>query len=122
MKLVKPLDMNIESSAAQLTHRAIQLVVARNRRQIVEPQVGMPDRRQNASEQDLRVTPSGGAARNRNQLRKLTFHFAQAVTRQRARRQVGFEVEFAYFRRQPMIVSVFQNFHRHRRRPHRAVE
>src|SRR4030095_8556610 len=41
MKLVKPLDVYIESSAAQLAHRAVQLVGARNRRQIVERQVGL---------------------------------------------------------------------------------
>src|SRR5215510_11613739 len=48
MKLVKPLDVNIESSAAQLAHRAIQLVVARNRRLIVEGQIGLPNCRQYA--------------------------------------------------------------------------
>src|SRR5262245_33610528 len=68
MKLVKPLDVNVESSAAQSAHRAIQLVVARNRRKIVERQVGLPNRRQYAREQYVRITSPGRAAGNRDQL------------------------------------------------------
>src|SRR6185295_15138563 len=44
MKLVESLDVNVESAATQLMQRAIQFVVAWEWGQIVERQVGLPDR------------------------------------------------------------------------------
>src|SRR5262249_47722638 len=46
---------------------------------------------------------------------------AKAGTREGARRWFVLEIDFAYSRRQPRIVGFFQNFHRHRRRTHCAV-
>src|SRR5262249_46613655 len=85
VKLVEPLDVNVERAAPQLIHRANQRVIAWDRRQIVERQVGLADRGKYAGEKNVRVTTSGGAAGNGHQFRKLLLHFAQATIGQWAR-------------------------------------
>ena len=120
--LVEPLDRELERAAAQLVHRLVERHVARARGHVVEPEVGLPHRRQDPHQHGVHAKLVGGLAGLVDQLVQLLLHPRQPVAAERLRVRIGLDLELAELGREVGILQLLEHRQHAARRGPSAVE
>src|ERR1041385_8338922 len=103
LQFVQPFDMNREWPTARLGDRAIQFVVTRDRRQVVERQIGKTKCRQDSGEQKAGPMVFSNATDLRQKRVQLLLHLCETTIGDHARLQVRLEIESSNLSREPRI-------------------